>query len=157
MQVPELLVQAFTIVWVARTKTIKSIKTNLYSSILKKHVNSSPALSPSTRAVAHSVIAGSDPIVFALTPRHVALPQHYSGFAELLVEAIVEEHGTAGLRTRLARIAAAVVNELEQHRRRRTARVHGARWARVPVPLQPATLTRRARARFSGRCLVRGG
>jgi predicted ArsR family transcriptional regulator len=54
--------------------------------------------------------------LFALTPAgHEALPRHYSWFAQLLVEAIVEEHGTAGLRTRLGRIAAAVVNELEQN------------------------------------------
>jgi predicted ArsR family transcriptional regulator len=43
-------------------------------------------------------------------------PRHYSWFAQLLVEAIADEHGVAGLRTRLGRIAAAVVEQL----RRRT-------------------------------------
>jgi predicted ArsR family transcriptional regulator len=41
-------------------------------------------------------------------------PRHYSWFAQLLVEAMMQEHGTAGLRTRLGRIAAAVVAQLEQ-------------------------------------------
>jgi predicted ArsR family transcriptional regulator len=54
--------------------------------------------------------------LFVLTRAgHEALPRHYSWFAQLLVEAIVQEHGTAGLRTRLGRIAAAVVDELEQN------------------------------------------
>jgi len=43
-----------------------------------------------------------------------AFPRHYSWFAQLLVEAMMQEHGTAGLRTRLGRIAAAVVAQLEQ-------------------------------------------
>lgn len=43
-----------------------------------------------------------------------AFPRHYSWFAQLLVEAIAKEHGTAGLRTRLGRIASAVVTQLRQ-------------------------------------------
>jgi predicted ArsR family transcriptional regulator len=43
-------------------------------------------------------------------------PRHYAWFAQLLVDAISDEHGVAGLRTRLGRIAAAVVVQL----RRRT-------------------------------------
>jgi predicted ArsR family transcriptional regulator len=43
-------------------------------------------------------------------------PRHYAWFAQLLVDAISAEHGVAGLRTRLGRIAASVVAEL----RRRT-------------------------------------
>jgi len=39
-------------------------------------------------------------------------PRRYSWFARLLVEAIAQEHGTSGLRTRLGRIAAAVVAQL---------------------------------------------
>ncbi|MCW5569835.1 MAG: HTH domain-containing protein [Steroidobacteraceae bacterium] len=39
-------------------------------------------------------------------------PRRYSWFARLLVEAITQEHGAAGLRTRLGRIAAAVVAQL---------------------------------------------
>ena len=38
-----------------------------------------------------------------------AFPRRYSWFAQLLIEAITKEHGAAGLRTRLGRIAAAVV------------------------------------------------
>jgi predicted ArsR family transcriptional regulator len=52
-------------------------------------------------------------------------PRHYAWFAELLVEAIADEHGTAGLRTRLGRIASGVVAQLvhraprpEDHRQR---------------------------------------
>jgi predicted ArsR family transcriptional regulator len=41
-------------------------------------------------------------------------PRHYSWFAQLLVEAIADEHGVAGLRTRLGRIAAAVVEQLRR-------------------------------------------
>jgi predicted ArsR family transcriptional regulator len=41
-------------------------------------------------------------------------PRHYAWFAELLVEAITQEHGTAGLRTRLGRIASGVVAQLVQ-------------------------------------------
>lgn len=43
-----------------------------------------------------------------------AFPRHYSWFAQLLVEEITREHGQAGLRTRLGRIAAAVVQQLQQ-------------------------------------------
>jgi predicted ArsR family transcriptional regulator len=39
-------------------------------------------------------------------------PRHYAWFAELLVEAITDEHGVAGLRTRLGRIASGVVAQL---------------------------------------------
>jgi len=39
-------------------------------------------------------------------------PRRYSWFARLLVEAIAQEHGASGLRTRLGRIAAAVVAQL---------------------------------------------
>jgi predicted ArsR family transcriptional regulator len=41
-----------------------------------------------------------------------AFPRHYSWFAQLLVEAIADEHGVAGLRTRLGRIASGVVEPL---------------------------------------------
>lgn len=41
-------------------------------------------------------------------------PRRYSWFARLLVEAIAQEHGAAGLRTRLGRIAAAVVAQLPE-------------------------------------------
>jgi predicted ArsR family transcriptional regulator len=41
-------------------------------------------------------------------------PRHYSWFAQLLVEEITHEHGAAGLRTRLGRIASAVVEQLKQ-------------------------------------------
>ncbi len=41
-------------------------------------------------------------------------PRHYAWFAQLLVEAITDEHGVAGLRTRLGRIASAVVQQLDQ-------------------------------------------
>lgn len=41
-----------------------------------------------------------------------AFPRHYSWFAQLLIEAIAKEHGVAGLRTRLGRVAAAVVAQL---------------------------------------------
>ena len=41
-------------------------------------------------------------------------PRHYAWFAQLLVEAITDEHGVAGLRTRLGRIAAAGVTQLAQ-------------------------------------------
>ena len=42
-------------------------------------------------------------------------PRHYSWFAQLLIEAMAQEHGVTGLRTRLGRIAAAVVAQL-RHR-----------------------------------------
>ena len=38
-----------------------------------------------------------------------AFPRHYSWFAQLLINAMAREHGTAGLRARLGRIASAVV------------------------------------------------
>jgi predicted ArsR family transcriptional regulator len=41
-------------------------------------------------------------------------PRRYSWFAQLLIEAISDEHGVAGLRTRLGRIAASVVGELRR-------------------------------------------
>lgn len=41
-------------------------------------------------------------------------PRRYSWFANLLVEAIAREHGASGLRTRLGRIAAAVVAQLPE-------------------------------------------
>jgi predicted ArsR family transcriptional regulator len=41
-------------------------------------------------------------------------PRHYSWFAQLLVEEITKEHGAAGLRARLGRIAAGVVAQLQQ-------------------------------------------
>jgi predicted ArsR family transcriptional regulator len=43
-----------------------------------------------------------------------AFPRHYSWFAQLLIEAMTQEHGAAGVRTRLGRIAAAVVAQLRQ-------------------------------------------
>lgn len=43
-----------------------------------------------------------------------AFPRHYSWFAQMLVEAITKEHGAAGLRTRLGRIAAAVVAQMQR-------------------------------------------
>jgi len=43
-----------------------------------------------------------------------AFPRHYSWFAQLLVEEITNEHGPAGLRNRLGRIASAVVTQLQQ-------------------------------------------
>jgi predicted ArsR family transcriptional regulator len=43
-----------------------------------------------------------------------AFPRHYAWFAQLLVEEIAKEHGAAGLRTRLGRIASAVVGQLQQ-------------------------------------------
>jgi predicted ArsR family transcriptional regulator len=53
--------------------------------------------------------------LFALTDAgRESFPRHYSWFAQMLVEAITEEHGTAGLRTRLGRIAAAALAQLEQ-------------------------------------------
>ena len=43
-----------------------------------------------------------------------AFPRRYSWFAQLLVEEITKEYGSAGLRTRLGRIASAVVGQLRQ-------------------------------------------
>jgi len=41
-----------------------------------------------------------------------AFPRHYSWFAQLLIDAMVREHGAAGLRARLGRIASAVAAQL---------------------------------------------
>ncbi len=43
-----------------------------------------------------------------------SFPRRYSWFAQLLIEAIAREHGAAGLRLRLARLASAVVAQLRQ-------------------------------------------
>lgn len=43
-----------------------------------------------------------------------AFPRHYSWFAQLLIEAMTKEHGATGVRTRLGRIASAVVAQLRQ-------------------------------------------
>jgi predicted ArsR family transcriptional regulator len=43
-----------------------------------------------------------------------AFPRHYSWFAQLLLEAMEAEHGAAGLRARLGRIASAVVAQLRR-------------------------------------------
>lgn len=43
-----------------------------------------------------------------------AFPRHYSWFAQLLIEAMAKEHGLTGLRTRLGRIASAVVAQMRQ-------------------------------------------
>ena len=48
-------------------------------------------------------------------------PRHYSWFAQLLVEEITREHGAAGLRARLGRIAAAVVEQLRRREPRPNA------------------------------------
>lgn len=51
--------------------------------------------------------------LFVLTPQgKETFPRRYSWFAQLLIEAIAEEHGRAGLRLRLARLASAVVAQL---------------------------------------------
>ncbi|MFO1376565.1 MAG: ArsR family transcriptional regulator [Steroidobacteraceae bacterium] len=53
--------------------------------------------------------------LFVLTHRgKETFPRNYSWFARLLVEEIAHEHGAAGLRTRLGRIASAVVAQLPQ-------------------------------------------
>jgi predicted ArsR family transcriptional regulator len=55
--------------------------------------------------------------LFALTEAgKEAFPRHYSWFAQLLVEEIAKEHGATGLRTRLGRIAAAVVDQMQPKR-----------------------------------------
>jgi predicted ArsR family transcriptional regulator len=41
-----------------------------------------------------------------------SFPRRYSWFAQLLIEAITQEHGSAGLRLRLARLASTVVAQL---------------------------------------------
>ena len=53
--------------------------------------------------------------LFVLTPLgREEFPRRYSWFAQLLIEAIEREHGKAGLRARLGRIAAAVVAGIRQ-------------------------------------------
>ncbi|MGQ0383071.1 MAG: helix-turn-helix transcriptional regulator [Gammaproteobacteria bacterium] len=53
--------------------------------------------------------------LFVLTQKgREAFPRHYSWFAQLLIEAMTSEHGAAGLRVRLGKIAAAVVAQLRQ-------------------------------------------
>lgn len=53
--------------------------------------------------------------LFVLTPEgKESFPRRYSWFAQLLIEAIAREHGSAGLRARLARLASAVVAQLQQ-------------------------------------------
>jgi predicted ArsR family transcriptional regulator len=53
--------------------------------------------------------------LFVLTPEgKESFPRRYSWFAQLLIEAMGQEHGAAGLRLRLARIASAVVAQLKQ-------------------------------------------
>jgi predicted ArsR family transcriptional regulator len=53
--------------------------------------------------------------LFMLTPQgREEFPRRYSWFAQLLIEAIEREHGKAGLRVRLGRIAAAVVTGIRQ-------------------------------------------
>lgn len=55
--------------------------------------------------------------LFVLTEEGAeAFPRHYSWFAQLLVEESRREHGQAGLRARLGRIASAVVKQLQQQR-----------------------------------------
>lgn len=51
--------------------------------------------------------------LFVLTAEgRESFPRRYSWFAQLLIEAIANEHGRAGLRLRLARLASAVVGQL---------------------------------------------
>ena len=53
--------------------------------------------------------------LFVLTAQgKETFPRRYSWFAQLLIEAIAKEHGNAGLRLRLARLASAVVAQLRQ-------------------------------------------
>ena len=53
--------------------------------------------------------------LLVLTPRgREEFPRRYSWFAQLLIEAIEREHGTAGLRVRLGRIAAAVIGQIRR-------------------------------------------
>ena len=53
--------------------------------------------------------------LYVLSPRgHEEFPRRYSWFAQLLIEAMQREHGTSGLRVRLGRIAAAVVDQIRQ-------------------------------------------
>lgn len=61
--------------------------------------------------------------LFVLTKEgREAFPRHYSWFAQLLIEAIAKEHGAAGLRIRLGRIASAVVAQLRQRWPERASR-----------------------------------
>jgi predicted ArsR family transcriptional regulator len=50
-----------------------------------------------------------------------AFPRHYSWFAQLLIDAIAREHGAAGLRARLRRIATAVAGQLRNRLSGRTS------------------------------------
>jgi predicted ArsR family transcriptional regulator len=53
--------------------------------------------------------------LFVLTAQgRESFPRRYSWFAQLLIEAITREHGAAGLRLRLARLASSVVAQLRQ-------------------------------------------
>ena len=53
--------------------------------------------------------------LFVLTAQgRETFPRRYSWFAQLLIEAMAREHGSAGLRLRLARLASAVVAQLRQ-------------------------------------------
>jgi predicted ArsR family transcriptional regulator len=53
--------------------------------------------------------------LFVLTAQgRETFPRRYSWFAQLLIEAMAKEHGSAGLRLRLARLASAVVAQLRQ-------------------------------------------
>lgn len=67
-------------------------------------------------ATAGSRPSGGRPeTLFVLTPQgREAFPRRYSWFAQLLIEAIANEHGATGLRLRLGKIAAAVVAQLRQ-------------------------------------------
>jgi predicted ArsR family transcriptional regulator len=53
--------------------------------------------------------------LFVLTAQgRETFPRRYSWFAQLLIDAIAKEHGSAGLRLRLGRLASAVVAQLRQ-------------------------------------------
>lgn len=53
--------------------------------------------------------------LFVLTTQgRETFPRRYSWFAQLLIEAIAKEHGSAGLRARLARLASTVVAQIRQ-------------------------------------------
>lgn len=53
--------------------------------------------------------------LFVLTAQgRETFPRRYSWFAQLLIEAIAREHGSAGLRLRLSRLAASVVAQLRR-------------------------------------------
>lgn len=61
--------------------------------------------------------------LFVLTPEgKESFPRRYSWFAQLLIEAIAKEHGTPGLRLRLARLASAVVAQLRERMPGRSSR-----------------------------------